>query len=143
MSSEHNAALVRRYFSECVSGVTGPDRDRALSLVDELLAPDFTMAYSHETAAEAARGREQHKEFLIGHAGAFPIDHWSIEALVADEDRVACEWRFRGTHGKSGNAVDVVAADFFSVRHGRLAGLRRFLDFGEFRRQVAGRSTGR
>jgi ketosteroid isomerase-like protein len=140
MSTEQNAALVRRYFSECVSAVTGPDRDRALRLVDELLSPDFTMAYSHETSADAAVGRDRHKECLVGHAEAFPEDRWTVEVVVADEQTVACQWRFQGTHATSGNRVGVVAADFFSVRDGRLTALRRFLDFAHFRSQVAGRS---
>lgn len=138
MTTEQNAALVRRYFSECVSGVTGPDRDRALSLVDELMSDDFVMAYSHETPGEAARGRERHKEFLVGHAEAFPEDHWTVEVLVVDDAMVACQWRFRGRHATSSNQVDVLAADFFSVRDGRLTELRRFMDFADFRSQLKG-----
>jgi hypothetical protein len=42
-------------------------------------------------------------------------------------------WRagglFQARHAKSGNPIDVRAADFFTVRNGRLAELRRFLDF--------------
>lgn len=136
MSTEQNAALVRRYFSECVSGASGPDRPRALGLVDELLSADFVMFYNNETDAEAARGRERHKEFLVEHARRFPDDHWSVEALVADEDTVACQWRFRANQAETDSAIDVRAADFFSVRSGRLAELRRFLDFESFRQQL-------
>jgi ketosteroid isomerase-like protein len=143
MSTERNEALVRRYFSQCVSGVTGPDRDGALSHVDELMSDDFVMAYSYETPGEAGLGRERHKEFLLGHAEAFPEDHWTVEALVADEAMVACEWRFRGRHAESGNQIDVLAADFFSVRDGRLTELRRFMDFADFRAQLKGRSNRR
>src|SRR5688500_4051016 len=71
MSTEQNTALVRRYFSKCVSGLTGPDHEGAPSLVDELMSADFTMAYSHEARADAARRRERHED-LIGHAEAFP-----------------------------------------------------------------------
>ena len=136
MSSEHNSALVRRYFDECVIGVSGTDRDRALSIVDELLAADFVMFYSNETESQAARGRERHKEFLVEHARAYPEDHWTIEALVSDEGTVACHWRIRAIHARTRNRVDVRAADFYSVRDGRLAELRRFLDFADLRRQV-------
>jgi ketosteroid isomerase-like protein len=141
MSAEQSAALVRRYFSECVSRVTGPNRDLALSLVDDLMSADFTMAYSHETPAEAARGRERHKEFLVGHAEAFPDDHWTVEVLVPEDEMVACQWRFQGRHVTSGNHVDILAADFFTIRDGRLTELRRFLDFADFRAQLKGRST--
>jgi ketosteroid isomerase-like protein len=101
------------------------------------------MAYSHEAAGEAAVGRERHKEFLVGHAEAFPEDEWTVPVLVADDQTVACQWRFQGRHATSGNRIDVLAADFFSVRDGRLTALRRFLDFANFRGQVAGRSRKR
>jgi steroid delta-isomerase-like uncharacterized protein len=136
VATEENLALVRRYFTECVSPASGPDQRRALALVDELLTDDFVMRYNDDAEADALRGRERHKEFLAQHARNLPDDTWTIEALVADDDVVACRWRFRGTHARTGNAVEAVAADFFTVRDGRLAELRRFLDFKSFERQL-------
>lgn len=112
MSTEQNIALVRR------------------------MSPDFVMVYNNQTDAEAARGREAHKEFLREHARKFLDDDWTVEALVADEDTVACRWRFQARHPNTGNPLDVRAADFFSVRNGRLAELRRFLDFESFHQQL-------
>ena len=129
MSAKQNAALVRRYFEECVSGASGPDQDRALGMVDELLTDDFVMSYNSDNDAEATRGRERHKEFLVEHARAYPDDHWTVEALIADEALVACQWRIQATYAETGRPIDVRAADFFQVRDGRLAELRRFLDF--------------
>jgi ketosteroid isomerase-like protein len=57
-------------------------------------------------------------------------------ALVADPEVVACQWRIRATHATSGNAIDVQAADIFRIRAGRLAELRRFLDFKSLDRQT-------
>lgn len=136
MTVEENLSLVRRYFAECVSGATGPDQPHALAVVDELLSPDFVMSYNTQTDADAVGGREQHKEFLVGHARRFPDDHWTVEALVADEETVACQWRFEATDPETGNSVDVRAADFFTVRDGRLVELRRFLDFESFEQQL-------
>jgi ketosteroid isomerase-like protein len=136
MPTEQSAELVRRYFRDCVNAINGPDRDQALAIVDELLTDDFTMSYNNETDAEAAGGRERHKAFLIEHAEAFPDDNWAIEALVADEEVVACQWRIQANHAKTGNRIDVHAADIFRVRDGRLAELRRFLDFKSFERQL-------
>jgi len=135
MPAEQNAALVRRYFEECVSGVSGPDRDLVLAMVDELLTDEFVMFYNSDTDAEAARGRERHKEFLVEHARAYPDDHWTVEALIADEAIVACQWRIQATYAETGRPIDVRAADFFRVRDGRLAELRRFLEFRSLRRQ--------
>ena len=136
MSTEQNVSLVRRYFAECVSPASGPDQEQALAVVDELLSPDFVMFYNNDTDAEAVHGRARHKKFLARHARNIPDDTWTVEALVADEETVACRWRFQGTHAETGNAVDVRAADFFRVRDGRLAELRRFLDFESFGRQL-------
>jgi hypothetical protein len=36
-AGDSNAALVRRYFAECVSAATGPHQNVAMVLVDELL----------------------------------------------------------------------------------------------------------
>ena len=141
MSAEQNAALVRRYFEECVSGASGPEQHRALAILDELLTDDFAMFYNSDTDAEAAHGRERHKEFLIEHAQAYPDDHWFIEALVVDEKSAACQWRIRATHARTGNPIDVRAADIFQVRDGRLAELRRFLDFTSLHRQTRRREA--
>jgi ketosteroid isomerase-like protein len=135
MSAE-NATLVRRYFEECVSGASGPDQTHALAILDEVLTDDFVMFYNNDTDAEATRGRERHKEFLINHARHFPNDHWTVEALVADKESAACLWRIQSSHARTGNQIDVRAADFFRVRDGRLAELRRFLDFRSLDRQT-------
>jgi ketosteroid isomerase-like protein len=136
MSASQNASLVRRYFTESVSAASGPEQPRALAVLDELLTADFVMRYNNETDAEASRGREGHKEFVAGHARNLPDDTWTIESIVADDDTVACVWHFEGTHARTGNQVDVRAADFFTVRDGRLAELRRFLDFKSFEAQL-------
>ena len=135
MSTEQNLALVRRYFSECVSGASGPHQPQALALVDELMTDDFVMFYNNDADADANRGRQRHKKFLARHARTFPNDNWTIEGLVADEETVACLWHVRATHAETGNPIDVRAADFFRVRDGRLADLRRFLDFESFNGQ--------
>jgi ketosteroid isomerase-like protein len=136
MSTQQNFSLVRRYFAECVSGASGPDQRRALAVVDDLLSDDFVMFYNNEVDIQAAHGRGRHKKFLVRHARTFPDDCWTLEALVGNEEMVACRWRFRATHAETGNPIDVRAADFFIVRNGRLAELRRFLDFQGFEQQM-------
>jgi ketosteroid isomerase-like protein len=136
MSIEHNVSLVRRYFEECVSAATGADQPRALAVLDDLLTHDFEMAYNNESGANVVRGRDEHKEFVARHARYFPEDEWIVDTIVADAARVACQWRFHGTHGETANTVEMRAADFFIVRDGRLAELRRFLDFKSFEEQL-------
>lgn len=135
MSADDTAMLVRRYFDDCVQRVNGPERQRALATLDELLTDDFLMVYNGDDAAKADRGRQRHKAFLVSHARAYPDDGWTVASLIADDDSAACVWRIRARHARTGNAIDVTAADFYRVRGGRLAELRRFLDFAGLERQ--------
>jgi ketosteroid isomerase-like protein len=141
MSTERNVELLWRYFRECVAPAGGPDVERALETVDELLSVDFVMYYNSETESEARRGRERHKVFLVEHARVFPDDRWTVEAILADETLVACRWRIEARHAATGNGIDVRAADFWTIRGGRLAELRRFLDFKSLHEQMRRRPT--
>ncbi len=135
MSVEHNIAIVRRYYEECAND-SDPHKTHALAVVNDLLSTDFAMAYNDQPDGAAGRGRDTHQAFLTGHAQAFPGEHWTIEAIVADDQLVACRWRVQATHAETGNPVDLRGADFFTIRHGQLAELRRFLDFATLREQM-------
>lgn len=136
MTAERNASLVRRYFEECVSEASGHERARALSTVDELMTDDFVMFYNSDHDARAMHGREAHKQFLVDHAQHFPDDRWTVEVLISDDHSAACQWRIQSSHVGTGNSIDVRAADFYRVRDGRIAELRRFLDFKDLARQT-------
>jgi ketosteroid isomerase-like protein len=129
MSAEENIATVRRYYAECTTDDGDPDKKHGLSVVDEILSLDFVMYFNNESDAEARRGRDKHKEFLVGHTRAFRGEHWIVEAMIADDQTVASRWRILETHNKSGNPIDLRAADFFTIRDGRLDELHRYLDF--------------
>ena len=137
MSVEQNLALARRYYEECPPDDGDPEKARALRTVEEILSPDFTMYFNNDTDADADHGRDEHKQFLIRHTGAFGGEQWTVEAIVADDDTVACRWRCRATHTGTGNPIDVHAADFFTVTEGRLAELHRYLDFEALHEQMA------
>jgi ketosteroid isomerase-like protein len=129
MSSHPNVALAVRYYEECANDYGDPDKTRAMECVDELLAPDFVMRYNGARDDEAMRGIDRHKQFLIDHTRAYQGEHWTVEAVVADDRTVACQWRLLATHTETGNAIDLRAADFFTVEDGRFVTLHRYLDF--------------
>ncbi len=129
MSREQNTALALRYYAECPPDDGDPEKKRALQVADEILSDDFTMYFNGEADDEAMHGRDAHKDFLVGHTQAFGGERWTVEAVVADDSTVACQWRCVATHRETDNPIDILAADFFTVRDGRLAMLRRFLDF--------------
>jgi ketosteroid isomerase-like protein len=130
VSREQNIALALRYYDECPRDDGDPAKKRALRVADEILSDDFTLYYNDETDSDAMHGRDAHKEFLIGHTAAFSGERWSVETVVGDEDTVACLCRGQATDSETHNPIDVLVADFFTLRDGRLAALRRFLDFG-------------
>ena len=129
MPREQNIALALRYYEECPPDDGDPEKKRASYVADEILSDDFTMYFNGEADDEAMQGRQAHKGFLIAHTQAFGGERWSVEAIVADENTVACQWRCKATHRETNNPIDILAADFFTVRDGHLAVLRRFLDF--------------
>jgi ketosteroid isomerase-like protein len=129
VSREKNIELSLRYYRECPPDDGDPEKKRAVRVADEILSDDFTMYFNGEADDEAMHGRDAHKDFLVGHTQAFGGERWSVEAIVADDDTVACQWRCLATHRETGNPIDILAADFFAVRDGRFTVLRRFLDF--------------
>jgi ketosteroid isomerase-like protein len=137
VSGESNIALARRYYAECPPDDGDPEKTRALQVAEEILSPDFTMYFNSEEDDEAMHGRDEHKEFLVRHTRSFAGERWSVEAIVADENTVACQWRIRATHSETKNPIDLRAADIFTVRDGRLAVLRRFLDFETLEAQMS------
>lgn len=137
MASGENIAIALRYYEECANDYGDPEKKRAMEAADRLLTDDFLMSYNNHGVDDADVGRDEHKQFLLRHTRGFPGERWTIEAAVADDQTVACQWHLLATHAETGNTIDLRAADFFTVREGRLAALRRFLDFRDLDEQRA------
>jgi ketosteroid isomerase-like protein len=136
MSSQKNIATVKRYFAECLNQSGAPDPSPDLALLDELLVEDFVMYYNNQTNDAAMHGLAKHKEFVLRHARGFTQANWIVDHLLAGEDSVACQWRILATHTASGNPIDVRAMDMYRMRDGRIAELRRFLDYKSLNEQI-------
>jgi ketosteroid isomerase-like protein len=136
MSSQKNIATVQRYFADCLNQSGAPDPGPALALLDELLVEDFVMSYNNQTNDAAMHGLAKHQEFVLRHARNFTEANWIVEELLAGEDSVACQWRILATHTASGNRIDVRAVDMYRMRDGRIAELRRFLDYKSLNEQI-------
>jgi len=88
MPVEENKALIRRYFEEF--------RNRGdLAVADELLAPNYVL---HAGLGEDIHGPEGCKQDIVMVRSAFPDLHITIDEMVAEGDKVASRWTFRGTH---------------------------------------------
>ena len=86
--SKGNKALVRRFVEEAFN-------EGNLEVADEVYAPEFV---SHESDGPVERSPEYVKGFVGTYRGAFPDGHTTVEDSIAEGDRVAYRWTFRGRH---------------------------------------------
>ena len=82
---ENNKLLVRRLYEDCIN------RGRP-ELLAQLIAEEFMASPGEKGASEFANG-------IAAVRKGFPDVRFEIEDLVAEGDRVAVRWTFRGTHG--------------------------------------------
>jgi len=87
MSTETNKTLVRRFYEDLFN-------QRNLALVDELCSTNHVFHNPPTTL----RGREEFKQLLSLYITAFPDARFTVEDEIADGDRVASRYTFRGTH---------------------------------------------
>ena len=86
--SEENKALIQHFVEEAFNKGN-------LDIADEVYASTFI---SHESSGPVDRGPEHVKNFVNMYRSAFPDGHTTIEDLVAEDDKVAYRWTYRGTH---------------------------------------------
>lgn len=84
MSVETNSVAVRRLFEQ------GFNRDRR-DVVAELVSPDYV-------DATGGRGPAAFDQVMTRLRGAFPDLQYTVEDVVAERDRVAVRWHWKGTH---------------------------------------------
>ena len=87
MSSEENKALTRRLYEDVFN-------QRQLAHVDELCSADHVFHNPPTTL----HGREEFKQLLSLYLTAFPDARFTVEDEIAEGDRVASRYTFRGTH---------------------------------------------
>src|SRR5918912_336768 len=86
---EENKALVQRFVEEAFNKGN-------LDIADEVYAPRF---FSHDPSTpEGERGPKDVKQFVNTYRSAFPDGHATVEDLIAEGDKVAYRWTYRGTH---------------------------------------------
>lgn len=114
MLSETNKQLVRRLYDDYLN----PGR---LDRLGEIVAPDFA-------GAGPQRGPAAFSGVLVGLRAAFPDLVYTVEDLVADGDRVAVRWTWRGTHtgafrgfAPTGKQVANTGTAIFEIEGGKLA----------------------
>ena len=94
MSTQDNRYIVHRVLEEFWQSYADNP-----AVIDEVFAPDYV---NHDLSTSAIRGCEEFKQWATGvrtsWAKGFPDYRIAIEDLVAEDDKVAKRWTFRGTH---------------------------------------------
>jgi len=88
MSAE-NKAIVRRLYGEIWN-------DRQLEVVNEIISPSHAL-HDNNTPGSSI-GPEHYKRTVTRFLTGFPDLRFSIEDVVAEEEKLAVSWNFSGTH---------------------------------------------
>ena len=121
MSAEQNKALSRKLYEEIFSqGNT--------ALIEQIFAVDYV---NHDTSGPPGgwpHGPQGFHAVSGAYRGAFPDLQFTIEALVAEGDRVVTRWAARGTNSGSfagmpptGKAVVVSGISIERIADGKIA----------------------
>jgi predicted ester cyclase len=116
MSTEANKDLVRKLFDEGFN-------QRALGLVDELVAADFVGHFLG--GSPATRGQEGFRGWMTGVFAALPDWRGTLDDVIAEGDRVAFRWTVEGTpEGRAGaGRITQQGIEICRYADGRLAEL--------------------
>jgi steroid delta-isomerase-like uncharacterized protein len=89
MTTQENKALIQRYFDEAWN-------QGQLSVLDEIMAADYI---NHNPAVPGLPpGPEGVKPIMAGFRQAFPDLHFTLDEMLAEEDKVVTRWTLRGSH---------------------------------------------
>ena len=134
MSIEENKALARRWFQAC--------NDRDLAAEEAARAAEFV---AHVPGAPAPLDGAGWASFLAAFFAGFPDFRLEIEEVLAEGDRVAVRWTFRGTHGgeflgiaPTGRPVRMAAIEVNRVADGKIAEHWGAVDMGDVAQKAMG-----
>ena len=90
MSTKDLKALDRHFFEEWNKG-----KAAAMAAIDETCANNIVW---HSSSGEDIRGLKDFKKFMGEFYDAFPDNHFAIDDIFAEGDKVATRYTITGTH---------------------------------------------
>jgi steroid delta-isomerase-like uncharacterized protein len=124
MVGEENKALIRLFDEELWNKGN-------LAAADELMAADATIVLP----GMGQVSREGFKAFAASFRSAFPDGHATTDELIAEGDRVASHWTWRGTHqgtfqgvAPTGRSVTLPGTVFYRLAAGKITEFRGQFD---------------
>jgi len=122
---EQNKALVKRIFE----GLNEKNAD----IYEELYAPDYAWHFPSNNPKPLSR--EEEHGFVKILWDAFPDINWSIEELIAKDDRIIVRFIARGTHEgefqgipATGNKIESSGSWIARIENGKLVEVREDAD---------------
>ena len=118
MSTEENKAVVRRYYDEVLNG-------RNIDVIDALAVEDYV---EHDPFPGQGNGRQDLKARAKLILDAFNPVRFTLEQVIAEEDKVVVRWSQTATQSGSfmgipptGKEFTIAGIDIHAVRGGRMA----------------------
>jgi len=119
MSIEQNKALIHRWVDEVLNA-----KDTASSDGEALIAHDFV---GHLAGFPAVEGHEAYRQLGAAYFSAFPDIHFTIEDMLAEEDKVVIRYTTRATHRgelmgilPTGKQVTVSGISIYRIASGKI-----------------------
>src|SRR5260221_3944046 len=116
--SMENKAIVRRLYEEVWN-------KRRVELVDELMSPSHAMHDNH--LPDSVVGPEAYKRNVARFVTGFPDVRFTVEDMVAENDKVAVAWTLSGTHqgefrgiSPSGKKVSLEGTTIHHIANGKI-----------------------
>ena len=126
---DENKRNVDRLFEACFN-------QGDVRLLEELVSPDYV-------GLQGERGPAGFKGIVVGLRTAFPDIHYTVEDVVAENDKVAVRWHWTGTHQApfrafpaSHHKVTSTGAGIFRFRDGKIVAATLETDRLGFLQQV-------
>jgi len=114
--SEENKAIVRRWVEAFNEG--------NLDAVDELLTDTYIR---HDPNSPEVRGPEEEKQLIVMYRSAFPDLRFTVEDMVAEDNRVATRLGISATHKgellgipPTENRLSLTALEIYRLREGKI-----------------------
>lgn len=118
MSEQDNKAVARRYYGEVLN-------QRKVDLLDEVAAEDYV---EHDPFPGQGNGRADLKARVQLLQDAFDPLEFTIEDIIAEDDKVVVRWKNAGNNSGSflgmpptNKDISIAGIDIHVVRDGRLA----------------------
>jgi predicted ester cyclase len=138
MSTEENKAVIRRFFEECWN-------NGDLAVLDDCFAPEVR---AHSARGTSVQSRDWFRDGVIRWRSAFPDYQYVLDHVIAEDDAVAVNTRFTGTHqgvfqwlsygpwAPTGKTIDVMEMFVFRLAADRVVDLWATWDQVTFARQL-------